>query len=223
MNDRENKLTGEEINNNNNNGGYKKSNNSPNMKDYWVSKEKKEIFLNMKDEDKEKLIQLDSWSYRALELSILERSVKQVPIRGDIWSLDLGINVGDEMDKTRPCIIVSYDTFNDKSNLCTVVPVTHADCSHRTQFEVNEYCLEFAESSITGTAKAEQVTTKSKARLGRKIGRLNETGLQLLNKALLNHLGMEGLVDAIESLSTEYSQQLIDDLIKKLQENNFIK
>lgn len=221
MHDKDNRLIGEEVNNSS--GGYKKNNNNTSMKDYWVSKEKKEIFLNMRDEDKDKLIQLDSWSYRALELSILERSVKQVPIRGDIWSLDLGINVGDEMDKTRPCIIVSYDTFNDKSNLCTVVPITHADCSHRTQFEVNEHCLDFAESSITGTAKAEQITTKSKARLGRKIGRLNEHGLQMLNTAILNHLGMESLTDALESLSEEYSQEFLNKFIETLQKNHLLK
>lgn len=218
MSDKDNKV----IEENGGGGTFKRSNNSPNMRDYWVSKEKKEIFLNMKDEDKEKLIQLDAWSYRALELTIMERSVKQVPIRGDIWSLDLGINVGDEMDKTRPCIIVSYDKFNDKSNLCTIIPITHADCSHRTQFEVDDKCLEFAESSITGTAKAEQITTKSKARLGRKIGRLNEKGMEMLNIALLNHLGMDCLIDVIKSLSQEHSQELIDDLVEKLQENCFL-
>lgn len=218
MSDKDNKFIIEE---NGGGGTFKRNNNSPNMRDYWVSKEKKEIFLNMKDEDKEKLIQLDAWSYRALELTIMERNVKQVPIRGDIWSLDLGINVGDEMDKIRPCIIVSYNTFNDKSNLCTIIPITHADCSHRTQFEVDEKCLEFAESSITGTAKAEQITTKSKARLGRKIGRLNEKGIEMLNFALLNHLGMDCLTDVIKSFSQEHSQELIDDLVKKLQDNCF--
>lgn len=165
---------------------YKKNN----LREYWHSKEKKEIFFSTKDEDKEKLIQLDSWAYRALELTIMERNVRQSPVRGDIWSLDLGINVGDEMDKTRPCIIVSYNEFNEKSNLCTIVPITHADCSHRTQFVINESCLDFAESSITGTVKTEQIATKSKARLGRKIGRLNDSGLKMLDKALLNHLGI---------------------------------
>ena len=152
----------------------------------------------------------------------MERSVKQVPIRGDIWSLDLGINVGDEMDKTRPCIIVSYDTFNDKSNLCTIVPITHADCSHRTQFEVDERCLEFAESSITGTAKAEQVTTKSKARLGRKIGRLNEKGMIMLNNALLNHFGLDCLIDVINTLPQDSSNEVINELLETLKENNLI-
>lgn len=170
-----------------------------NMREYWSSKEKKEIFLNMKDEDKEKLIQLDAWSYRALELTIIERNLKQqYPVRGDIWSIDLGVNVGDEMDKIRPCIIVSYDTFNGKSKLCTIIPITHTECSHRTHFEVNEDCLDFCESNITGTAKAEQITTKSKARLGRKIGRLNEKGMEMLNISLLNHLGMDFLVNKNE-------------------------
>lgn len=170
----------------NNQPTFKRNHN--NMKEYWASREKKEIFLTMNESDKDKLIALDSWSYRALELTILERNVKCVPVRGEIWSLDFGINVGDEMDKIRPCIIVSYNTFNDKSNLCTVIPITHAECSHGTQFEVNESCLEYSESTISGTAKAEQITTKSKSRLGRKIGQLNEEGLKKLNSALLKHL-----------------------------------
>lgn len=198
---------------------YKKNYNNPsvNMKDYWVSREKKEIFLNMVEEDKEKLIALDSWALRALELTVLERNVKCVPVRGEIWSLDLGINVGDEMDKIRPCIIVSYNIYNDKSNLCSVIPITHADCSHRTQFEINESCLEYSESTISGTAKAEQITTKSKARLGRKIGQLNEKGLKQLNYALLNHLGMESLAQLTElcpDIKPELMEQ-IQDLINK--------
>ena len=198
---------------------YKKNYNNPsvNMKDYWVSREKKEIFLNMVEEDKEKLIALDSWALRALELTVLERNVKCVPVRGEIWSLDLGINVGDEMDKVRPCIIVSYNIYNDKSNLCSVIPITHADCSHRTQFEINESCLEYSESTISGTAKAEQITTKSKARLGRKIGQLNEKGLKQLNYALLNHLGMESLAQLTE-LCPDIKPELIEqiqDLINK--------
>ncbi|WP_368263430.1 type II toxin-antitoxin system PemK/MazF family toxin [Clostridium disporicum] len=198
---------------------YKKNYNNPsvNMKDYWVSREKKEIFLNMVEEDKEKLIALDSWALRALELTVLERNVKCVPVRGEIWSLDLGINVGDEMDKVRPCIIVSYNIYNDKSNLCSVIPITHADCSHRTQFEINESCLEYSESTISGTAKAEQITTKSKARLGRKIGQLNEKGLKQLNYALLNHLGMESLAQLTElcpDIKPELMEQ-IQDLINK--------
>jgi len=210
-NEKEKKLQNEGYNQPN----YKKSynNSSVNMKDYWVSREKKEIFLNMVEEDKEKLIALDSWALRALELTVLERNVKCVPVRGEIWSLDLGINVGDEMDKVRPCIIVSYNIYNDKSNLCSVIPITHADCSHRTQFEINESCLEYSESTISGTAKAEQITTKSKARLGRKIGQLNEKGLKQLNYALLNHLGMESLAQL-----TEMCPDIKPELMEQIQE-----
>lgn len=214
-NEKEEKLQNEGTNPHNHKKSYKNS--SLNMKDYWASREKKEIFLNMIEEDKEKLIALDSWALRALELTVLERNVKCVPVRGEIWSLDLGINVGDEMDKVRPCIIVSYNIYNDKSNLCSVIPITHADCSHRTQFEINESCLEYSESTISGTAKAEQITTKSKARLGRKIGQLNEKGLKQLNYALLNHLGMETLAQLTEmcpDIKPELMEQ-IQDLINK--------
>ena len=36
---------------------------------------------------------------------------QQVPKQGEVWAVDLGINVGDVMNKVRPCIIVSYDEY----------------------------------------------------------------------------------------------------------------
>lgn len=176
-----------EVGNNNDKKNYY----NLNMREYWDNKDRKKILLNLTEDDKFKLMQLDSWAYKAFELTILERiEYRQAPLRGEIWSMDLGINVGDEMDKVRPCIIVSYDSFNEKAKLCTVVPITHSDCTHQTQFTVDENIIDYSESIINGTAKAEQIVTKSKARLGRKIGKLNEKGLALLNKAILVHLGL---------------------------------
>ena len=180
------------------------------LKSFYESKDKKNIIYSMGEDDKDKLRELDTWAYKAFEYTIIERTVHKKPRRGEIWTVDLGINVGTEIDKIRPCIVVSYDKFNDNSNLITLIPITHSDFSHKTQFRICEDVLIYSEKGLSGTAKAEQITTKSKARLGRKIGELNDKGMILTIKALLNHLGLDFISAMIDNLPKDEMYKLID-------------
>ena len=116
---------------------------------------------------------------------------QQVPKRGEVWAVDLGINVGDVMNKVRPCIIVSYDEFNENSNCTTVIPITHADFNFKTQFILDESKLKPSDNLVSGTVKTEQIRTVSKAQLGYKIAELNDEGMKLMNNALKNHLDLD--------------------------------
>lgn len=46
-----------------------------------------------------------------------------VPQYGEIYDIDLGINIWSELQKTRPCIVISNYTFN-KWDTISVIPVT---------------------------------------------------------------------------------------------------
>ena len=190
------------------------------LKSFYESKDKKNIIYSMGEDDKDKLRELDTWAYKAFEYTIIERTVYKKPRRGEIWTVDLGINVGTEIDKVRPCIVVSYDKFNDNSNLITLIPITHSDFSHKTQFKVCEDVLTYSEKGLDGTAKAEQITTKSKARLGRKIGELNDKGMILTIKALLNHLGLDFISAMIDNLPKDEMYKLIDTTFDLYMDNN---
>jgi mRNA interferase MazF len=158
-------------------------------------KHKLETMLYMNQKDKDKIVDLEKWALKIISYDIEERMYKQaVPKKGEIWSVDLGINVGDVMNKVRPCIIVSYDEFNDNSNCTTIIPITRAEFNFKTQFVINDSKIikvkADSEQSVSGTAKAEQIRTVSKAQLGYKIATLNEEGMVELNQALKNHLGL---------------------------------
>lgn len=155
------------------------------------TKKKLEQILYTNEKDKEKIVDLEKWILKIISYDIEERMYRtQVPKQGEIWSVDLGINVGDVMNKVRPCIIVSYDEFNENSNCTTVIPITHAEHNFKTQFIVNDSKLLPSENSVSGTVKAEQIRTVSKVQLGYKIAELNEEGKQDMMIALMNHLGI---------------------------------
>lgn len=154
-------------------------------------KHKLETMLYTNQKDKEKIVELEKWAYKIISYDIEERMYKQqVPKQGEIWAVDLGINVGDVMNKVRPCIIVSYDDFNENSNCTTVIPITHAEYNFKTQFILDESKLEPSENMVSGTVKAEQIRTVSKAQLGYKIAALNTNGLTEMKNALKNHLNL---------------------------------
>jgi mRNA interferase MazF len=45
--------------------------------------------------------------------------------RGEIWYVALDPVVGHEQAKTRPCVVISNDAFNqDASGLCVIIPMT---------------------------------------------------------------------------------------------------
>lgn len=155
-------------------------------------KNKIESILYTNQKDKEKIVDLEKWTYKIISYDIEERMYhQQVPKRGEVWAVDLGINVGDVMNKVRPCIIVSYDEFNENSNCTTVIPITHADFNFKTQFILDESKLKPSDNLVSGTVKTEQIRTVSKAQLGYKIAELNDEGMKLMNNALKTHLDLD--------------------------------
>lgn len=156
----------------------------------FMTQEKLNVLLNIEENDKAKFEGLYVWSAKAMELSIKERLCKLAPVRGEIWTCDLGINVGSEMDKVRPCIIMSTDDYNRKSNLITVIPITHSGKLFASQVEMNDKTLAFKENSLDGISKIEQMRPLSKARFGRFIGRLSEEGMIAVEQAITHHLGI---------------------------------
>lgn len=186
-------------NNNNKDRDNKDFNNGFSFKDYMDAKSKTDFLLNVETEDKRKLVSLLNWSNRALELSVLERIEKRFikAKKGEVWSVDLGDNVGTEINSVRPCIIVKDSIENFP--LVTLCPVTNN--SHiflPSQIAVNDLGLE---GILTGTTKTEQIRTVSKGRLGKKICDLSESAVIDLDMILLRNFDYdERIVKIVEIL-----------------------
>jgi mRNA-degrading endonuclease toxin of MazEF toxin-antitoxin module len=116
------------------------------------------------------------WSYRKQLMSdtaITRNNIK--PKRGEIWTCDLGKNIGSEEYKLRPVIIVQNNTGNDLSPTTIIVPISKRPKKIAIHIEVKDtdYTIAKGEKEgVTGTILCEQIRVISKARLGRHIATL---------------------------------------------------
>lgn len=121
-------------------------------------------------------------------------STSKKPKRGEIWTCELGQNIGSEENKVRPVIIIQNDTGNDLSPTTIVVPISNRPNKIAVHISLrdSDYILEQGEvSQITGTILCEQIKVVSKARLGRHIATLKPDFVsKILNIKLKNSIDL---------------------------------
>jgi mRNA interferase MazF len=87
--------------------------------------------------------------------------------RGDVWLVALDPTVGSEIEKTRPCVILSPPEMHDYLRTVTVAPMTTA--SRPAPFRIP---VTFQRK--TGLILLDQLRTVDKSRLVKRAGGLSE-------------------------------------------------
>ena len=94
--------------------------------------------------------------------------------RFDVYLVDLDPTIGSEINKVRPCLIVSSNDINKVLNTVIVAPLTSTIRKYPTRIN----CLVAGKN---GQIALDQIRTIDKRRLNRKIDVLDlETGKQVL-------------------------------------------
>lgn len=111
--------------------------------------------------------------------------------RGDIYYADLGVNVGSEQNGTRPVIIIQNDIGNKYSSTIIIVPLTKIISGKVKQPThcIIPPCDNLKHYSV---ALTEQIRAIDKQRLKTKVGHINKTRMQELDKTLLIALELKG-------------------------------
>lgn len=95
-------------------------------------------------------------------------------MRGEIWLANLDPTIGSEIQKTRPCLIVSPDSMNAHLRTITAMPLTSG--SHPAPFRI---AVRF--QGKDGLLLADQMRTLDRRRLVKRLGKVSAP---TLDKAL---------------------------------------
>ena len=118
------------------------------------------------------------WAYnKQIIIDSILTKLNAKPKRGEIWTCQLGKNIGSEENKIRPIIIIQNNTGNERSPTTIIVPISNIPKKIAVHIELkrSDYTLEEGETEeITGTILCEQIKVISKARLGRHIATLKD-------------------------------------------------
>ncbi|CAM2901986.1 type II toxin-antitoxin system PemK/MazF family toxin [Hathewaya histolytica] len=141
-----------------------------------------------------KIYKYAEWVNRKIEMndSVQER-ISTIPKRGEIWTCELGQNIGSEENKVRPVIIVQNNTGNEKGPTTIIVPISNRPKKIKVHIQLRDSDYKLVEGEaqkVTGTILCEQIKVVSKARLGRHIATLDQNFMNLLDNKLKNSLDL---------------------------------
>jgi mRNA interferase MazF len=91
--------------------------------------------------------------------------------RGEIWLAALDPTVGSEIQKTRPCLIVSPDELNARLRTLTVTPLT-------TGSRPMPFRIPVTFQGKAGLILPDQLRTLDRQRLVKRLGRIDSTTLR---------------------------------------------
>jgi len=110
--------------------------------------------------------------------------------RGDIWLVDLGNGVGSEQKMKRPVFVIQNNLGNLHAPTVTILPLTSQNKkwlpTHSTLYKTT--CL-----ASLSTVLGEQISTISKERFLKFIGRVNPLEIVAIENAVMIQLGISSM------------------------------
>jgi mRNA interferase MazF len=109
----------------------------------------------------------------------------KMPRRGDIWWVNLDPTIGAEIQKTRPCVVISNSVVNQHRRTVVIVPISSSPRA-APPLMVSVQC-----SGQPAVAVIDQVRAVAKERLVRQMESLSAEHLQSVEDALREILELD--------------------------------
>lgn len=137
------------------------------------------------------------------------RSVK----RGEVYRCNLGIGIGSEQCKERPCVILQYDAGNTSSPNTIVAPITHTQSQLPVVVPITDKLDSSGNVILDGNVLLGNIVCVSKARLGNFVTTLTPNEMDAVDKAIAISTDIKRHYDRLNNM---YNDKL--DYINKLKE-----
>ncbi|MEK3955844.1 MULTISPECIES: type II toxin-antitoxin system PemK/MazF family toxin [unclassified Psychrobacillus] len=163
------------------------------MQEVEMVNEKVERF-SKEGQENERFTSMINWASRMMSLTLKEKQIRQfqAPKRGEIWTVDLGENVGSEENKIRPCLIIQDDETNRVATTTVILPITKRQPRFFSHVRIKPEDTMDENCSIDGSIMTEQIRVVSKARLGKQpIGSVSQSVLDKLDWTMNQALGLK--------------------------------
>lgn len=135
----------------------------------------------------------------AISSNAIQRTVK----RGDVYECELGVGIGSEMQKKRPCVVIQNNKANYTSPNTIVIPITHDNSTLPCMVPISTYTDANGSIILDGKANTSCIVCVSKARLGDKKCSLSRTDIEAIEESLAVTLG---LIDRYNSVVSEVNR-----------------
>lgn len=155
------------------------------------------------------------WFKNKLYLNAIAPSAKnRIIYRGQVYRCNLGVGVGSEECKERPCVILQYNSANKTSPNTLVAPITHTSSTLPIVVPITAKTDASGNLILDGNVLLGNITCVSKARLGDYITDLTSDEMRLVDRALSLSLDVNHYYQTLQNM---YDDKL--QYIEKLKEN----
>lgn len=147
-----------------------------------------------------------------LYLDAIAPSAKNRTIfRGQVYRCKLGVGIGSEECKERPCVILQYNPTNKTSPNTLVAPITHSTSKLPIVVPIADKTDASGKVILDGNVLLGNITCVSKARLGNYITNLTADEMKAVDKAISLSLDINHYYQTLQNMyndKLEYIEKL---------------
>ena len=133
------------------------------------------------------------WLKTKLYLDFIAQNARSKSIkRGQVYRCNFGCEIGSEMQKERPAVIIQNDVANSRSGNTIVIPITHDTSTLPCVANIIPQTDVAGHIILDGQANTPNMICVSKSRLGNLVGSLPKTDMKKIDETIAKTVGLMG-------------------------------
>lgn len=149
------------------------------------------------------------WFKNKLYLNAISPSAQsRIVYRGQVYRCNLGVGIGSEECKERPCVILQYNSANRTSPNTLVAPITHTTSKLPIVVPIADKKDSFGKLILDGNVLLGNITCVSKARLGDYITDLTVDEMKSVDKAISVSLDINHHYQTLQNMYNDKLQYI---------------